>query len=200
MRIEFAEEGHEYRVDGRRVPSVTQVLAPLYDLDCIPAAVLAHKRAIGQAVHRAIEFELQDDLDETTLHPEVAPYMAGWRKWRIDRGFELIASEKRVAHLVYGYAGTLDLRGRLTKKFPRERTVPGPTIIDLKTTFDIADAIGLQLAAYKNAYGAEAHGDKRLALQLKPDGTYREKFFDDPKDWPVFLAFLTTKNWKELHK
>lgn len=200
MRIEFAEEGHEYRVDGRRVPSVTQVLAPLYDLDAIPPAVLSHKRAIGQAVHRAIEFDLQDDLDEATLHPEVAPYMAGWRKWRIDRGFESFASEKRVAHPIYGYAGTLDLHGRITKKLFPEKHAPGETVIDLKTTFDIADAVGLQLAAYQNALGPQAKSDKRLALQLKPDGTYFERWFADPKDWPVFLAFLTCMNWKEIHK
>lgn len=201
--IEFNAERHEYRVDGRLVPNVTSILAPLYDLDGIPRAVLERKRAIGQAVHRAIELELQDDLDESTVHEDVAPYLPAWRRWRVDRGFELIASERKVAHPLYGYAGTLDLRGRLTIKFPREKAAPGPATIDLKTTFEVKDPVGLQLAAYQ---GAEAAGgdpaakrDRRLALQLKPDGTYVERFFDDPKDWPVFLSFLTCHNWKEIH-
>lgn len=197
--VAFDPDRHEYRVAGRLVPNVTRILGSLYDFSSVPPAVLEQKRAIGVAVHRAIEFDLADDLDDATIDHRIEGYIAAWRKYRRERKYRHVHSERRVFHPGFNYAGTLDLFGHGLGY----RNKPAPLLIDLKTTFDVHPAVALQTAAYQNALAVEypaAKTSERMALQLKPDGNYREHWFQDPKDWPVFLAFLTTENWKGLHQ
>ena len=61
--LTFDPEKHEYRINGVLVPSVSQILAPLYDFSKIPRDVLERKRQIGTAIHKAIELDLLGDLD-----------------------------------------------------------------------------------------------------------------------------------------
>jgi hypothetical protein len=200
MPLTFDRERHEYRLDGRLVPSVTQVLAPCYDFANIPAEVLARKRALGQAVHRAIEFDLEGDLDESTIAAEIAPYVEAWRRFRADREYQPLLSEHRVVHAKFGYAGTLDLFGTTLREVKPRKFKRVHALIDIKNTFVVARAVGLQTVAYREALKA-SHGGPgvadahRMALQLRPDATYDEHWFDSPKDFPVFLNFLATHNW-----
>jgi hypothetical protein len=196
--LTFDPVAHQYRLDGRVIPGVTSVLAPLYDLSAIPRDVLERKRQIGEAVHRAIELDLANDLDDATIDPAIVGYLDAWRRYRRERRYEPIASERRVVHPQFRYAGTLDLFGRALNRAGRFV----PVLMDLKTTFDVHPAVALQTAAYKNALMLElreAGKSERMALQLKPGGTYHEEWFADPKDWPTFLSFVTTHNWKATH-
>jgi hypothetical protein len=47
VAIEFEPAGHEYKLGGRVVPSVSQVLEPLAMLDGIPEKVLEEARIRG---------------------------------------------------------------------------------------------------------------------------------------------------------
>ena len=102
-----------------------------------------------------------------------------------------VASER---HL---FAGTIDRIGTLDGML---------SIVDLKTSAAVNPLTALQLAAYQQAYNEAAHrgasdplrawAQKRFAVQLRPDGSYRLHEYKDAADWSTFLALLTSRNWR----
>lgn len=198
----FDEAAHEYRLDGKRLPSVTQILRPLApDFSAIPPAILERKRALGTAVHLACELDDLGELDESSLDEEVAGYLAGWRKFKADQCVTVLLNEKRLYHPRLGYAGTLD-------RFLR--TDRDPWLIDLKTAIDPAPVYGPQLAAYQELLTANADDlehpvlcrgpMRRASLHLDGEGRYRLHEFRNPNDWPAFMACLTLSQWKETNQ
>lgn len=167
--LTFEEETHTYRVDGRRVPSVTQVLAPLFRWDLVPPETLERKRQIGNALHRAIHLELSGfTIDASTIDQSVMPFYNGWRAFRIECDYVPVLSEFRIHSLRSNYCGTLDSWGQLQGR---------PALIDWKTaaTIDHA-AVGAQTAGYLMALAEQGIGslaDGRFALQLLPNGRYK---------------------------
>lgn len=189
MMLEFNEEKHEYRHGGRVVPSVTQIISPLYSFDGIPESVLNAKRDLGRAVHTACEFDDQDDLDEDTISDAIRPYLGAYRAFKRDVQPTLVLNEQKLFNPKHRYAGTIDrrylIRGELWT-------------VDLKTTASMSPAVGVQLAAYDRLVeeAGERAGSKMAALQLKPDGSYKFHPFNNPSDFPVFLSLLTIHNWR----
>lgn len=185
---------HEYRWDGTRVPSVTQVLKQCFDFSMVDRDVLEAKAALGSAVHLACELDDADDLVEESVHASVRPYLEGYRKFRRDKATTVIVTELPVYHRLYGYAGKLDL---LTE-FDDARW-----LVDWKTPLTISPAVGLQTAGYVSALPPELLGDRgvnairRAALQLKDDGNYRLHEFKNPNDFSTFLSFVNVHRWKE---
>ena len=60
----FDEVAHAYFLDGKQLPSVTQLLKFVVSFDFVPPDVLEAKRQLGVAVHKACELLDEDDLDE----------------------------------------------------------------------------------------------------------------------------------------
>lgn len=190
--LRFNADDHSYFLDGVRVPSVTQIMAPLHDFSAIPADVLQHASERGTAIHKAIELDLDNNLDEDSIHAEVRPYLRAWRKFYVEWEPEVLASERRVGHLGLRYAGTLDclLRARGDLYY-----------VDYKNTAALVPTVGMQLKAYQEADKAteapagyptfeELSTAKRAMLWLRNDGTY--KFIEQPDhDWALFLALLS---------
>ena len=59
--LAFNAESHTYTLDGRALPSVTQVLDPLNELDGVPRDVLAAATEFGTHVHLACDLhDVQD--------------------------------------------------------------------------------------------------------------------------------------------
>jgi hypothetical protein len=117
-----------------------------------------------------------------------------WRRFRRETGFTMEASEQRVYHPLYRYAGTFDLRGTLTH-------AGQSVLIDIKRSFLAGRAIGLQLAAYDAADAFPAQSKRRrYALKLNENGPYRLEEFNDPKDFGVFVAALTLHHFKEKER
>lgn len=191
----FVADGHEYFYQGKRVPSVTQLLEPLYAgvFAGIPQRILDAKAAIGTAVHLATELYDEGDLDEASLHPVVRPYLDGWKRFRDDHGIASFkATEQRRFHPTLHYAGTVD-RELVWKD--------SPATLDIKTTVELYPAVGVQLGAYARlADPVNFQAYRRLAVQLKEDGTYAVHEYKDPMDHACFLALLTTYNWKAKNK
>lgn len=188
--IDFQEEGHVYTVDGKVVPSVTQVLEPLYDWSGIPRRVLEVAAERGKAVHKACELHALGTLDESSLDEEVAAYLNGYKKFLADTGFK----PERVEEVIYsaegGYAGTSDLTGRLRRK---------NLLVDIKSGV-MSPVTGAQTSAYAKAI-TDAHGDKfagRYGLYLRPND-YRFVLYDDPTDWLVFRSCLNLWRWRQRH-
>lgn len=194
--LEFDSSAHTYRYEGRWVPNVTLVTDSLSSYAGVPPDVLKRKAEIGDAVHFATELYDEDDLDFTTLPEEIAGYVNGWVKFRDETGWVTELSEHRVFSKKYQYAGTLDCIGRFTKlRHIRSRHT---VVLDKKTTYDYLPSFGPQIAAYQQAWNESntPKATRRVAVRLKPDGTYEMYECDDPTDWSVYLSALTLRNWK----
>lgn len=182
--LTFDEATHTYRFGGNVVPGVTSVLSPLTDFSRVPPHVLEAASNFGKAVHMACELDDLGALDEAALDPALVPYLQGWRKFSRDYAVEWTLIEEPVYHATMNYAGTPDRFGNVKGEF---------TVVDIKSTAQLYPSVGPQLSAYANAKGTPFA--KRLAVQLKADGTYVAKPYTDPTDWPVFASLLTLRNW-----
>jgi hypothetical protein len=190
MRLEFEPVGHVYRLNGVRVPSVTDVVSMLEDFSGIPPAVLETARVFGGHVHDAVALDIRGVLDWSNLAAPLVPYLNAWRRFVADSGIVITASELRVAHAKLGYAGRLDLKGLLNK---------APAIIDVKSG-EMPASVGPQTAGYEEALSA-AFGIKvrrRFCLQLNPAFScgYKLHSLDKRTDWTTFVSALNVWNFR----
>lgn len=197
--LTFDERLHEYRIDGRTVPSVTQVLRPLveWSLGSLDTPSMEAARIRGQHVHAACQYDDEGDLDLESIG-SYAGYVEAWRNFRRREGAEVVLNEQRVANPGMGYAGTLDRmvwwRGQLW-------------LIDLKTG-EWIPAYDVQLSAYLMAVldmglGCGAYtptvSTRRATITLNNDGTYTftEATRSLQEDYSVFVAALRIDNWRK---
>jgi hypothetical protein len=187
--LQFDAATHTYTLAGRKLPSVTEVLAPLQDFSMVPPAVLQAACEFGRNVHIACDLYNRDALDWSSLDAALVPYVRGWAQFLEESGAVVIASECRVYHDELGYAGSPDVVLAWGK-----RTV----LPDLKATAVVPRTVGIQTAAYAKAY-ARAHATRepeRYCIHLQ-DGKYRSHKRTDPADWSLFLSCLNV--WKFNH-
>src|SRR5712691_6921904 len=86
-QLTFEEEPHIYRIDGRIVPSVTQVLKGVFgDLIWPWANEFAMER--GRRVHQATHLWILGDLNAKKLSNYIAGYVAGAIRFLEESGFE----------------------------------------------------------------------------------------------------------------
>lgn len=194
----FNEETHTYTLDGRELPSVTQVLKLItaQAFAHVDPGVLARAAELGTAAHKMIELDCKGDLDEETLHEALIPSLQAWRSFLATSGFTIIANEQRVHSLRYAYAGTLDLFGMLNNRL---------CLIDAKRTASVPRSAGPQTAGYEIAFRetdlAKEYGVTpttpidRYALHLKAGGKWALVPFKNKNDSRVFLGALTCTQW-----
>lgn len=183
----FDEALHEYRIDGRVVPSVTQCLRYIDSFDGVPADVLEAAREFGSHVHAACDLDNRGALDEESLDPHLAEYLAGWRKFLHESKGRVVQSEQIVFSPRLLYAGTLDAVVNINGR---------DTLVDIKSGA-IPRSVGPQTAAYAEAL-RETTGQKisaRLCVQLLAND-YRTKPLKDPADWSVFVSCLNLTKWE----
>jgi hypothetical protein len=187
VKVTFKEDSHEYRIGGKVVPSVTQVLVSSGVIETRWMRESARQR--GELVHMAVQYFAENDLDESSLAPEVKPYLKAFKRFVSDTGFQIKHSEKIVHSETYMYCGRIDLAGELSKR---------NVMIDIKTNH-IPTWVNLQVAAYRRA------GDEcklktfaGFGLALKADGTYRLRECKDfVWDLKRFLDLLRQHGWKD---
>lgn len=185
----FDEAEHAYRFNGVRVPGVTSILRPLSNFDGIPAQVLEAKRDLGQRVHYACQLSDEDDLEESSVEPDVEPYLEAWRRFLRETGALVLHNEQRVYEPSLRYAGTLDnVIGFQGAKW----------LVDKKTSIATPIAAGPQTAAYLRALN-DPTVTRRAAVRLRADGTYRFDSLAGADDWSAFLSCLTLQRFKEKH-
>jgi hypothetical protein len=190
----FDATAHEY-FDSRmvRVPGVTHTLAAanLVCYDHIPRAVLDHKAEIGTAAHAATHYHDEGDLELSTVDDEVMPYLEGWMKFVTEMDVEIHAIEQRgivvVDGMPYGYT------------FDRDVTLVGVrTLLEIKCTAGVEISWGPQTAAYEAALRAiDGKVRRRVAVHLKPNGTYSLLQLADVKDYHVWKWALALEVWKQ---
>jgi hypothetical protein len=200
MSLTFDPEKHEYRVDGRVVPGVTKVLAPLYSWGHIKPEVLQAKQELGKAVHFAVHLDKRGCLDESSVDPQIAGYLDAYRKFRHEKKPRSLLNEQQFAHPVRGYAGTLDDVSLFDDAL---------WFIDWKATVALYPQTGVQLAAYRELVRVSEWlagmpelrrlPQCRCALQLKPNGKYQLESFQDPGDLATFIGLLAIYHWRNAH-
>ena len=135
----FNEEKHEYMVNGKVVPSVSEIMkcaTCLYYTDEIPPRVLELACRKGSAVHKAIEDYLL--FEEYTIEEQYEPILENFLKWLEEYKPEIIKVEYQMTN--GEYAGTCDLICEIEGK------IIG---IDYKTSNQIhTNMIAIQEAAY----------------------------------------------------
>ena len=186
MKLKFDEPTHTYTLDGKVIPSVTQILSIANDFSFVNKDVLDRACKFGTAVHKTTELYDADELNEESLDLALAPYLEGWKKFLSDTKFQVTYSETQV-YSKQGYAGTFDRIGLLANKI---------TLLDIKTSTTVARSTGLQLAAYKNAW-KEMHDiqiDQLISVQLTLNN-YKIQIYDDPTDFLTFRNFLAVYQW-----
>jgi hypothetical protein len=192
-KIEFDEANHLYFIGGKPMPAVSEILRPLLDFSRIPPDALEFARERGTAVHKATELHDLGMLDEDSIDDHVRPYLDAWKQFRSDTGFYPTLIEHRVYSETYGYCGTIDRQGVMTKLAGS----PG-ALLDIKTPVQLGPAVGIQLAAYQEALRRDGIlSPLRFAVQLRNDGLYRLVSFTDKSDFGVFIALMTVRKWRD---
>lgn len=198
-QIQYDDNGHTYRLNGRVVPGVTDSMRPLTDgaFDGIPAETMERASLLGKQVHACIELDVAGVLDDDSLIDLWRPYVAQWRMFRALSGFEPILSEAIVYSERDSYAGRLDLFGRLNGRF---------ALVDAKRTALVPRSAGPQTAGYLRALRAcrpdlipAGAAVDRFALHLRPGNEigWRLVPFDNRGDEAVFLSSLNVYKWRK---
>lgn len=182
MNLEFNKDKHEYSIDGKIIPSVTQILSAvgLSDFSCVSPDILQVACERGTIVHQYVEWHNLGVLDEESVDPELRGYFDAYLSAGIPKP---VSSEKIVYSKTFNYAGTLD------------QLVTPRWINEIKTTAQQSPVHGLQLTAYWLAeHDINDKPDKLTALYLKPDGTSGlVEYQYEPLVW---LSILSICNWK----
>lgn len=193
--LHFDSDSHTYTIGGERLPSVTQVLEILTDLEGIPFRHLEYARGRGDAVHYGCELHDRDELDWDTVDAELIPFIEAWIKFRKQTGFVVDKIEHRMFHPALRFAGTLDRTGLLYGE---------PAIVDIKAVAKVYPTTGPQTAAYESLLKATEPGGpasyKRYSVQLCKNGTYKLHPYEDRADFSVFASALTLWRWAERNQ
>jgi hypothetical protein len=107
--VSFDPATHSYRFHDRRLISVTQAIqaAGLIRSEWYTEAA----RQRGRAVHLAVHFDAEGDLEESSVSAMIRPYLEAARHFKRETGFRTELTEARVWAIDLGYAGTLDHLG-----------------------------------------------------------------------------------------
>ncbi len=178
MSNTFDAATHTYAIDGRKVPSVTQVLN-----DLIPgwkASEWYLNR--GQAVHACAALIAQGVAFDHDL--AIDGQVRAVRRFFAEVQPVVLAVEKQVYSARYQYAGTLDLLADINGKW---------LVIDYKAS--ASAALQYQLAAYSIALPPEQLKRYGCGVIINEDGSYKmTRVYDLRLYQQGFLALLTAYN------
>lgn len=207
--LTFEPEGHIYKLDGKRVISLTQILdaAGLVDYSGIAPEVLANKAKFGTKVHEYCLWLDQNELDMDDLKPYPTYWnrVEGWRQFAEDFNFvcDMKWCEVPCAVKVNGmtFAMTVDRFG-----FTGPAADPVPTIVEIKTCADREFHHQVQTAAQTIPFRGDGSVPvKRGAVYLldKPNASKKLYFYqphEDRMDEKIFMAALILTQTRINHK
>lgn len=167
------------------MPSVTEILdaVGLGWTSFIPRDKKEYVLKRGRALHSAIELDATRELDEASIHPDIAGRFEGYRKWVRDTGHVVEESEIELIHSIWNFVGHPDRVG-----MNRGNRV----MVDWKSSVD-KDVVIPQMAGYGLLWRdrfPKLPIDQYIALELRPDGTYSSHHLDPRTKEQVFLAAL----------
>ena len=186
--LEFNAEKHEYKLDGVKIPSVTQIISAVNGniWGMIDAETMEIACQRGTAVHTITELHDKGTLDIDTIDPALTGYHEAYLKFlkECNPVWDLI--ECKVHSGPFRYAGTLDRTGTLGGK---------NIILDIKSGVKNTWT-GCQLAAYDKALN-DGILRKRYGLYLSKNGKYKLEPYTNTTDWNIFLSALNIWNFNK---
>ena len=152
--LEFIEETHTYLLDGKIIPSATQLLKEIFPLkyENVPIDILNKKSEYGTQFHKFIEIIEKKKPKRPLAYikkyykPNIYQEESLKDYLKIKEKYNIVItdSEKKV-HYLDKYAGTLDLKGYVNNK---------SAIIDVKTTYELDEVyVAWQNSLYELADG-----------------------------------------------
>lgn len=164
--IEFNAETHTYTVDGKKFPSVTEIVGVLSadTMGQIDKSTLDYAAARGTAVHEATE--ALDFGAEAEVDAETEGYVKAYLDFLNDYHPNWMGIEEIVANADQEYCGTIDRHGYFGST---------PVVLDIKTTGspNKVDYTKVCLQTYLYSLCLDYDNPRLFALYLKKDGTYR---------------------------
>lgn len=181
-RLVFFDQGHQYEMDGDRLPSVSELCRFIARETYADVAQYNLDRAAerGTLVHKACE--ALDVYGRAEVDEAVAGYVNAYAMFRRDHVVEWRMVEKSLHHPADRYAGTIDRYGTLDGV---------ETLLDIKTSYTVHKRLAVaQLNLYRRML--EANGvqpDRLVILHLQRDG-YKLVDIDRRDDVPDALLTL----------
>jgi hypothetical protein len=188
--VPLIKQGRTYLLDGRRIPSVTDVLSfVIDDLSYLDQRMLLKAAERGTEVHTLTEEYDLGTIDWNTIPDNRKGYVDAYVQFCMDTGWEANQVEVVVCNERFRFAGTVDRTGWLRKKHDDE------IVMDIKSG-QLQPTVALQLAGYEAALDRKL---RRYALRLCEDGSYELKEYTDATDRGVFLSAVAVAHWKLRH-
>lgn len=203
--LRFEPEPHKYFLDpeGIEIPGVTRLLEAcgIIDWSHVAPATLERAKQRGTAVHQALHYFDDGELDSETLSPEIHGYVMAYAAFKNQAQFEPLLVENMGWSPAFRYAGRMDRVGifHISSETSTEKT--SHAIIDFKSGV-VLPGHRIQLAAY-NMLLPEPRKYRRIALKLNQDGTYKVHEFpqrDLQSDFGVFQAACQLWHWKAANR
>lgn len=181
-RLVFFDQGHQYEMDGERLPSVSELCRFIARETYADVAQYNLDRAAerGTLVHKACE--ALDVYGRAEVDEDVEGYVAAYAMFRREHAVKWRMVEKSLHHPADRYAGTIDRYGTLDGV---------ETLLDIKTSYTVHKRLAVaQLNLYRRML--EANGvqpDRLVILHLQRDG-YKLVDIDRRDDVPDALLTL----------
>lgn len=188
--------------NGQRVPSDPHILRQMLENKELRWEQI--RDAAGQRGTNAHEIvfhklALGEDPDLAELPEDQRGFGQGVFRWWLEREPEITHAEQVVASLTHGYAGTLDLRCKISDPLR-----PGYGIVDLKTSGFLSGKMCAQPLAYDlgglHSGLWEEPAEWALIVQVDADGGYREVFLDGVSHDDFLLALSVYRREAEFKK
>ena len=184
----FDEKEHIYTEDGKRLPSVTDIVND----ECgNPGYATEWHLNRGTQVHRCMALYLAERLDLESVDPRI--------RARVDQGIKAVkdlqihprAIEHRMSHKTLGFAGTPDLLAEMQGK-PRDCGV------DWKSSH--ARETEIQVGGYTALYEDQGYNLRAYFEIVLEDDTYRVYEYQPRRSRGLFLAALSLYKWRKNGK
>jgi hypothetical protein len=193
--LEFDPEKHEYRHRGKFIPSVTQIIKPLYNYGKVNQEVMAVAADRGKRAHAMTEKIDAGESEQPDF--DIIGHIESYQAWLGKYKPEIIKSEERMMHAGYDYAGTPDRIVRIKGKV---------YAVDLKTTAYIMPQHGVQVAAYcmladvNISEHSNAIKPIGMTVRLTDEGLPEVKIYsalEDRMNRNIFMSCLNIWKWKQ---
>ncbi len=191
--LEFNHETHTYSIEGKKLPSVTQIIGHVIPRQFSPGEWYMSR---GSALHAAIHLVTKGVLDPDSIDPRIAPRLRAVEKFMLESGYSILASELPMFSAVLGYAGTADA----ICQDGLGRTI----LVDWKSS--LSPEVSIQMGGYLallNRHYEYGRIQRACAVELRDNGSYSAKHYDRAacmKAEQLFLSTLTVYGFMKQHK
>lgn len=187
MDFRFDPASHRYHLDAKELIGLTRALklgGVAEGYEYVNEGVLELARERGKAVHKATELHDRGRLDESSVHPAVAPYLAAWRSFLALKRVQVIDIERPIFSKKWGFACTPDRTVFVNGKLG---------VLEIKASDYMSDAYALQTEGQRIAAAEfyKTNFSSRFVVRLRSDGTYRLEQFRNLTDRINFLRCLS---------